>query len=184
MEIHRLKKKSQQGAAISAIGFLIIIAGFCFAGFKLNKLNQVIENKKERLVQLDSIYTQKELQIAENEQTIAELIDEINQLKDPAIIPKAEAKVVPGVFDSKSNPIYDFTVWITSSQYTLQQIKKVSYQFGHSSFITKNRTSEDASNGYLVSYRGWGCLTMVKILVEFNNNATETLYFNMCDNVW
>ena len=183
MDIKQLKKKSRQGAFISLFGFLIVISVFVFAANRLNDLNQTIKLKTSKLESLDSTIVKQNKEIEINQKLVKNLVDEINRLRDPSIQPNARAVKIPGIFDSKQRQIYDFTVWITSSQHTLNKITKVSYQFGHDTFILKNRESIDSSNGFLVSYRGWGCLSVVKLSVECEDDETEYIYFNMCDNI-
>lgn len=184
MDNKELKKKSRQGAIISLFGFLIVVVVFVFAANRLNSLNQTIKIKTSKLESLDSTMISQRNEIKANQKLVNRLVDDINKLRDPSIQPKSRAKKVPGILDSKQRQIYDFTVWISSSNHTLKEISKVSYQFGHDTFIRKNRESSDLSNGFLVSYRGWGCLSVVKITVEYKDKEPEEIYFNMCDNIF
>jgi len=181
METEKLKKKSKQGALISSAGLVIILAVFIFASYQLKELNKTIEQKTRELVALDSVITTQNTEIETNKILIANLVDEINKLRDPAIQPHAGAVEIPGIKDPQGRQVYDFTLWITSSQVTLNRISKVSYQFGNDTFLLKTRESEDNTNGFLVSYRGWGCLTVVKLTVLYNNGESETVFFNMCE---
>ena len=179
----KLKRKSKQGAVISALGFIIIVFVFIFAAWKLNKLDSTIKLKSTEILALDSIINNQNDEIKLKQKLVTDLVDEINKLRDPSIQPKAKAIKIPGIFDPKKRQIYDFTVWITSSKHTLNKIKKVTYQFGEKSFILKNRESIDSSNGFLVSYRGWGCLSVVKIFIQYDDDETEIQYFNMCNEI-
>ena len=181
MNNEQLKKKSKQGAIISFSGFLIIILVFVFAAFQLNDLNETIKLKTEKLTDLDSTIFKQSIVIEANQLLVNDLVDEINKLRDTIIQPKARAVEIPGIFDSQKRQIYDFTAWITTSQHTLNNIIRVTYKFGHDTFIIIDRVSNDSSNGFLVSYRGWGCLSVVKVTVEYEDAENEVLYFNMCD---
>jgi len=176
-----IKKRSRQAAIISSIGFLIIILAFGFASWQLQKLNAAVAAKNKEIKALDALIENRNKDIKAKKVLIDTLISEINKLKDPRIQPKVRAVAIPGVFDSQKRQVYDFTVWVTSSQHTLNKISKVSYQFGHDTFILRNRESNDNSNGFLVSYRGWGCLSIVKIIVEYREGNNEVLYFDMCN---
>lgn len=176
-----IKKRSRQAAFISSIGFLIIIFAFAFASWQLKRLNSAVAAKNKEISTLDSLIENRNRDINAKKVLIDTLISEINKLKDPKIQPKTRAIPIPGTFDSKKRQIYDFTVWITSSQHTLNRISKVNYQFGHDTFILRSRESSDNSNSFLVSYRGWGCLSIVKIIVEYRDGANEVLYFDMCN---
>ena len=183
MDNKQLKRKSKQGALISSLGFVIIILVFIFAASELNKLNDTIRLKTDKLESLDSTIVMQKKEIGANKNLVNSLVTEINKLRDPSIQPNARAVNIPGIIDSKGRQVHDFTVWITSSQHTLNKITKVSYQFGLDTFIIKNRESNDKSNGFLVSYRGWGCLSVVKISVEYENKESEEIYFNMCEEI-
>ncbi len=181
MDNENLKKRSRQGAVISAVGFFIVILVFVYASWKLKSLNAMIKLKSQEITALDSTISKQNEEIEDRQQLVDNLVAEINKLRDPSIQPKASAVKIPGIFDNQNRQIYDFTLWITSSQYTLNRISKVSYHFQNSTYLLKDRVSEDSSNRFLISYRGWGCLSVVKIDVAYNNGESETIYFNMCD---
>jgi hypothetical protein len=181
MDNESLKKRSRQGAMISSIGFLIIILSFVFASWKLKNMNDIIVSKAIEISTLDSTITRQNGEIESKQKLVNDLVAEINKLRNPAIQPKVRAVEIPGLFDPQNRQIFDFTLWITSSQFTLNRISKVSYYFENATYLLKERESKDNSNGFLISYRGWGCLSVVKIMVEYENGEKETLYFNMCD---
>jgi hypothetical protein len=181
MDNEILKKRSRQGAMISLFGFFIIIMAFAFASWKLNSLNEVIALKSIEINALDSTILKQNSDIEVKQKLVNDLVDEINKLRDPRIQPKVSAVEIPGVKDAQSRQIFDFTLWITSSQYTLNRISKVSYHFNNATYLMKDRESNDHSNGFLISYRGWGCLSVIKITVQYDNGENETLYFDMCD---
>lgn len=177
-----------QGSLISVIGFVFILIGFIYAGTKLQELNGAIKDlnleideKQAELSRLDSTNKAVELEIESNKATITELVAEINRLTDPKITVKANATELPGIFDPKGRQVFDFNIWVTSSQNTLNRIKSVSYNFNESSFLMKNRESTDSSNGFSVGYRGWGCLSLVVVLVEYLDGTEDKLYFDMCE---
>ena len=175
MDNNQLKKMSRQGARISLFGFLIIISVFVFAALKLNKLNIQIASKSEELTNLDST-------IVDQKADIKELQDEINALKDPSLKPQAYAVLLPNIKDPRTgNQIYDFNIWITSSQYTLNRIESIEYFFEHPTMLLKNRQSKNKSNSFLVSYRGWGCLKSIRAEVKYKNGKTEIVSFDMCE---
>jgi hypothetical protein len=53
------------------------------------------------------------------------------------------------------------------------------YYFEHPSFIDKTKVSTDPSNGFAVSYRGWGALRLVTITVQLNDGTSHSYYFDM-----
>jgi len=188
MENNSFQKRSRQGAFISLFGFVIVLLVFVFAASRLQNLNHLIEERTVTVDSLDlavlhqdsAIAWQKD-EVAENQFLIRKLVFEINKLKDPIIRPQTKAVAIPGVKDPDGKQIYDFTIWVTASQYALNTIKQVDYQFGHKSFNLKTRISSDGSNGFLVSYRGWGCLSGMVLSVLYKDGTTDELYFDMCE---
>lgn len=179
MDNNQLKKRSRQGAVISSIGFLMVVSMFVYAGITLNNLNKEITERSIQIEALDSLILAQNQEIKGNEQIVASLVEEINKLKDPAIKPKSNAVAIPGIFDSQGRQIYDFTIWLTSSQFTLNRIKKATFKFPHESFNLKDRESSDSSNGFLVSYRGYGTLNLVTVHIEYETGEEETLFYDM-----
>lgn len=187
MEINDYKKRSKQGARISAVGFILVLVSFIYGSYQLNEIHEQVQaktlelqNKRAQLLKLDSTLTHQNKEIEAKQILVDNLISEINQLKDPTITPSSSATAIPGLKDSKNRQVYDFTVWVNSSNKTLNQIEKVAYEFGHGTFILTTRESSERSNGFLVSYRGWGCLSVVKIVITFNDGSQEHQYFEMC----
>lgn len=188
MDNKTLKRNSRIGALLSAIGFMCVIIAFVYSFIKLKDLNEMLLKKTVELERIDSILVSKDSVILvqndvieDNKVLIDTLINRVNRLTDSKIHPKARAVMIPGLLDSEHRQIYDFTVWISSSNLTLSKIRQVSYQFKHNTFLLHERESTDMSNGFLVSYRGWGCLSLVVITVQYDDGKIETIYFNMCN---
>lgn len=195
MDNKQLKKRSRQGALISGLGFLVVLAAFALAAVQLGDLNDEIAVKSAEVVRLDdehemldstvqyldSLADIREIQIEDKRALIHELIEEINHLKSPHVQPHTSAEKVSGAFDNHGRQLYDIDLWITSSQHTLNQIDSVRYGFEHVSFFMKHRTSSQESNGFAVGYRGWGCVATIKVTVFYQNGEEEVIYFEMCD---
>lgn len=180
MEIQKIKAKSRQSAVISGTGFLIILVTFLFTSFKLYRYDEEIKQKSMELKNISDSISSLQKGIDEKQKLIGQLVSEVNRLSDPSIQPKSESLKLPNQF-SNGRQLYDFTLWITSSSYTLNKIRKVSYEFNHSTMILKTRESTNSSNGFLVSYRGWGCLRMVKLTITYTDGKTGSLFFDMCE---
>jgi hypothetical protein len=178
MDNKELKKRSRQAAIISLSGFLIVILVFVAASFKLYDLDAEIEVKKLEI-------KEKDITIGVKLDTIRLLNDEINLLKDPTIKPLAHVIKLDGISyeqpsTGKKYQLYDFTIWITSSQITLNKIKSVNYYTPVKSILQKNKLSVNRSNSFVVSYRGWGC-TDIKITVTYEDGEVEEKEFDMCE---
>lgn len=98
------------------------------------------------------------------------------------VIPRAKYEVVPGMSTRGGDGrVFDFYLWLDFYAGEKPNIRKVSYEFNHPTFPEKTFTSTDPSQGYRVSYRGWGCLRSVIITVELADGRSEKIDFAMCD---
>lgn len=75
---------------------------------------------------------------------------------------------------------FDFSVWVDVPAERKSEIRRVVYTFDHPTFKNKTQTSKDASTGFRVGYRGWGCLTRMVITLEMANGEKTPLDFDMC----
>jgi hypothetical protein len=98
-----------------------------------------------------------------------------------AIKAKARATPVTGLTDGAGRQDFDFLLWLEAPGPVKERIDRVAYHFDHPTFINKLRESNDPSSGFAVSYRGWGCLALVKIDIHYHDARTDTLYFDMCN---
>ena len=85
MDSKSLKKKSKQGAIISLLGFIIVIAVFVFAAMKLNNLNKEIELKESRIDSLTKIQVEQLDSIARQTETIESNKVLVKQLSEDLI---------------------------------------------------------------------------------------------------
>src|SRR5262245_23664279 len=60
------------------------------------------------------------------------------------------------------------------------EIASVSYEFNHPTFSEKIQTSSDASNGFRIGYRGWGCLSLVVITLNLKDGKKQPVNFDQC----
>ena len=81
---------------------------------------------------------------------------------------------------SADGPLYTFSIFINSTPAVLDTITKVSYDFLHSTFKIQHVFSNNAKNQFSYSYKGWGCLTSVKVTIELKDGTSKTTDFNMC----
>ncbi len=98
------------------------------------------------------------------------------------VIPRAKYEAVPGMSTRAGDGrVFDFYLWLDFYPGEKPNIRKVSYEFNHPTFQEKTVSSTDPSQGYRVSYRGWGCLRSVIITVELTDGRSEKVDFAMCD---
>ncbi len=101
-------------------------------------------------------------------------------LNRDVVKPQAQASLVKGLKGYKGYDVYDFKLWIDVPENLKPQIKQVEYDFNDPSFLQKSETSRDPKNGFAVTYRGWGCLSLVTVNVYTRGGNKFPIYFDMC----
>lgn len=92
------------------------------------------------------------------------------------IIPNVDAAPIA------NNPgYYRFTIGLRGAEELKDQITKVVYDFNHSSFSNRYITVTNSSNGYQTSYNGWGCLSGLGVTIYYNDDTTEYMSIDMCE---
>ncbi len=94
-----------------------------------------------------------------------------------SITPRASA--IPDPNGGSTN--LTFKCWLEMPETVARRVASVSYEFNHPTFPERFLNSRDVSNRFEVSYGGWGCLPLVKIVVKQKSGDVDPIYFNMCD---
>lgn len=96
--------------------------------------------------------------------------------------PRASSEPTGVVVEDTKLPLYQFKIWLGGSPGALERVKSVQYEFNHPSFRNKILRSEDRGRRFEQGYRGWGCLSSVKVTVTpIEPGAHEvTVDFDMC----
>ena len=170
IEYKKLQKSSYISAFLSLMGFVIIVSSLAFSYFQ-------IKQKEIRVKEL----TQKEQELASKIEDQERRIEELEWASSPkAIFAQTKAVKLDGIIDSAGRQIYDFSVWLQIPVLVKDKITKVEYFFDHPSMLKKMRESMEGSNGYSVSYRGWGCLNPIDIRIHLNDSEIYELVFDQC----
>ena len=93
--------------------------------------------------------------------------------------PRADARP-SGNRTANGRPIRNYTIWLEVPASRRQEIAEVIYYFNHPTFPNKIQRSSNATNNYLVGYRGWGCLYRIAITLVLTDGEKKQLDFNMC----
>ncbi|MBV9063858.1 MAG: hypothetical protein JOY77_13165 [Alphaproteobacteria bacterium] len=175
MDAEQAARRATITARLTLLMFFLMGVFFVISGYKLasvrgqlKSINGEIDEQQKKLAQLKSDYHTALAAANEPVKTVPVLSE---------IKPKANAEPVGK--QPNGNPIYNFTCYLTAPPETLKEVQKVSYFFNHSSFAQKTLESEDAANGFAVSYKGWGALDLVVIDVRLKNGESRKLYFDM-----
>jgi energy-coupling factor transporter ATP-binding protein EcfA2 len=95
---------------------------------------------------------------------------------------RARADETGGVVENTTLPLYHFKIWLEGSPDALARIKSVQYEFDHPTFRDKVQRSSDRRSRFEQGYRGWGCLSSVKVtMTAVDARVPEaTVNFDMC----
>ncbi len=82
-------------------------------------------------------------------------------------------------------PQYQFKIWVDGPRAELARIKSVQYEFTHPTFRDPIQRSEDPAARFEQGYRGWGCLSSVKVTMTPVDTRVpaRTVDFDMCSAV-
>lgn len=144
------------------------------------QLTPLIKSKEQLQADVELLTEKKK----ELEASNTKLIAEYNKLEPNFIAnlikPRASAKALTGVRDAKGRQVFELTARLEIAASLPRPISKVVYEFDHPTFNQKNMESHEASYGYAVTYKGWGCLNTVGVTVYFDDGTTTKLFFDMC----
>ena len=183
-QLELLDRASRRSALLSLIGLIIVFGALIYSSLKLASLQSSISSEKQQQTKLSNEIRELQLKKADLERQAATLVTDLNRREHTpladTIEPHASSTPLPGIKAKNGLPIYDFVLSISVPENRKQDIQSVDYYFDDPSFIEKVKTSTDGSTGYPVSYRGWGCLTAVKIRVHLKDQKDIVKYFDMC----
>lgn len=170
-ESSNFSKYSKTGSLLASIGVLIMISSFIVFIFRDKNKTEKIDKIKSELVVKDSL--------------ASKLQNTIKHLK-PEI--KAVSWAVPTgrlSYPSPTTPLpeYQYFLSVKFAANLKGKIKKVDYFLDHPTFRQKHYYSTIEKDSFTVYYKGWGCLSIVKILIEQVNNKKDTIAFEMCNNL-
>jgi transcription initiation factor IIF auxiliary subunit len=100
------------------------------------------------------------------------------------VAPQASSVEVSGLKTSDGRQVFDFSLWLVVPSDDRNSIQQVSYLFNHPTFRQKTMTSADASTGFRIGYRGWGCLSSVIITITLKDGSSDKTDFDMCKKLW
>lgn len=179
-ELGKLKTASRRAAVMSFVGLLFLIGSLVYSASQLRTL----ESRRNQLNEdISKLKAQKELTQSAASRAVELLNEKNKELTGPLVDlvhPQVHATPAPGLTASNGLPLYDFILSVSVPEARKSEITEVQYNFNHPTFVNQNQTSKDASNGFAVSYRGWGCLSLVTIRVVLKKGDTVPLYFDEC----
>ena len=184
----KIRKKSNQSAAITGIGFLLVVVGFSLASFKLHDMHSKIQVQKEilderiqEIEEKDILIAYKERKLESKSKILSSLMNEINEMGDSTIQVHCRYDQITDDYRNDKYQNFEWTFWITSSVHRMNQIEKVYFTADAANIINKNKASVECSNGFLVRYTHFDCIESVKVIIQYKGGDKETIYYNTCE---
>lgn len=154
----------------SLIGLLLLVASAGYGMYQIGELRERIDVQKDELSEL-------ELQAGELQREVETIRDgSVQKLIEAGYI---EAKSVAWETGEttfavgRTRPLFNYVVWLDVPFARKADILEVKYEFPHPSFIHKEQSSREASNGFAVGYLGWGDLPSVPITIVPKDDGAE-----------
>ena len=173
-ELRKIRFRSQLLAVIIPLGFVLIAA---FIGNNLKELNE-----------LEVLIGKREGKLKDLQTNIEQLESDIYNLRyspTDEIIVKAGSVALPGITEldnhGRAKQVYQYTVWIDLSSYRLKKLTQVNYKPAASIAGFESRITNQAANGFSMSYRGIHCLSNLQLDIEFEDGSSQSILFDACD---
>ncbi len=170
IQYKQLQRASNISAILTLLGVVVVISALIFSYFEIRKM-------EERVAELAA----EESQLKEKIEHQKAQIKQYEWASSPqAITAQTKAVELNGIKDPSGRQVYDFSIWLQVPVLLKDKIKQVQYVFDHPTMLNKTRESTEASNGYSVSYRGWGCLKSMTIKVFLKDGESHEIQFDQC----
>ena len=159
---------------LTIAGIIMVAFSIGYSVFKLQDLRAEIALKQDVSAGL--------------EEEIRQLDARIDHIRNgpitELITPRAVAVEVEGQRDwNTGRQLYNIILWVDMPYYRRSGIRHINYFFDHPSKLMRDRQARLASNGFAVSYLGWGCLEEVELTIVQEDRPDATYRFPMCDNI-
>ncbi len=153
-------------------GIVMVAFSIGYSLVKLQELRAEIGQKMEVSAGLES--------------EIRMLDERIDQIRNgpitELITPRAAAVEVEGLRDwITGRQLYNIMLWVEMPYYRRSGIRYINYNFDHPSKLMRDRQGRVASNGFAVSYLGWGCLEVVELTIVQADRSEAVYHFPLCD---
>jgi hypothetical protein len=156
--------------SLTVLGALVVIGTIVFSFFGLRALEADIEAKEAQRADLD--------------QRIIELNNEIDRLKHAPLKELVEMGAIAVKLDGKMDPngrqLYDFGYWLYVPNNRKRDIARAEYRRRAGERLRNVLVGTEPSNGFGVSYLGWGCFRTVDVTIVETNGQTATIQFDQC----
>ena len=157
---------------ISMVAGVILIAVSAYYSYQYTReIQQEIRTKQDSL---DALETHIETLQKEYELLVSGPLEQL-------VSPQAMLVTIEGKKDQFSRQLHDFNLWLNIPNNRKNDIQRVEYIRRNGEVLQKTLVGTEPSNGFGVSYLGWGCFTQVDVSIyEKSGNITQ-FSFDQCD---
>ena len=153
-----------------------------------------IGNGMRSLKDYEAQLASKQNELTQLKSDIKQIDDEIDTLQhaplETLIKPKAigittgkKTVITSGPDKGAEGDLVNFTLWIDVPNCRRNEIREVRYKFPHPSYLSDVRVGRDPSNGFAVSYAGWGAVDIVPVTVVKTDGGNIEIPFHFYEDV-
>jgi hypothetical protein len=164
----RLAKSSRLAAVMMLLVFVLLAALIGRNVLRLSELESQIEVRQNAIGELEI-----------GAEALKSEAYALRYAPEDSISVRAHAEAIPDIKEN-GQQVMDFTVWIDLSTYREKTLTRVTYQMVEENGPFESRVTENAANGFSISYRGTSCISTMTVAVVFKDSSSETLDFDMC----
>ncbi len=155
---------------LTILGALIVIGALALSFAGLRTLEADIKDKQAQREVLDI--------------HIAELEQEIHRLKHAPLEELVEVGALAVELEGKTDPhgrqLFTFSYWLEIPNNRKREIGKVEYRRRYGERLQDALVGTEPSNGFGVSYLGWGCFRTVDVIILETTGEQHVIEFDQC----
>jgi hypothetical protein len=95
-------------------------------------------------------------------------------------VARVQMSVSPTNRSAGGRRLFNVRFWVDLPKERVPEVVQVQYFFNHPTFVPKNKTSFDSSNGFSIEQACWGCLDNVEVTLIGRDAKRHKLGFPMC----
>lgn len=165
-----MKRAWYLGTMLTALGVILLAAALAYSYSGLRSMHAEIANKEVQRDSLDAAID-----------TLQKQVDLLvhGPLWDLATV-DANAVRLEGRKDGRGRQLYDFGLWLNVPNNRKQDIAEVGYRRRFGESLQAVLVGTEPSNGFGVSYLGWGCFPVLDVTIVERSGTMTTKRVDQC----
>lgn len=167
---------------LTLFGTILIILTI-YLGFVLNnELREKVKGREAAIIKLDAELKERQQRLVNLESGPLDKIVSMEAITVKLVGEKTKITVEEsGESTQKDAQLYDFSLWIDVPNNRKNDIESVEYRRKNGAVLQKVLSSKEPTNGFGVSYKGWGCFPIIEVTIKEKSGEITKMSFNQCD---